>query len=94
MDSMTQNECIECGWLIPEELADKLSNGESIFCEDCGTEIGTVESQLEHDKSLPKANEKMKKAYSTMKTKTFNFKTKVLKAKVKLKKYIEKYKEK
>ena len=91
---MTQKECIECGWTIPEELVEKLSNGESIYCEVCGSEIGLIEPKTEQEQALPLGNEKLKKAYSTMKSKTFNFKTKVLKAKVKLKEYVDKYKEK
>jgi len=93
MDILTQKECKECGWLIPQELIEKLSNGESIYCEDCGADIGLIESEPEEEKPIPHANEKLKKAYSNMKSKTFNFKTKVIKAKERLKKYIDKYKE-
>lgn len=86
--------CQECGWIIPKELGEKFSIGESIYCEECGAEIGVEELEPEQLKPVSQANEKLKKAYSTMKSKTFNFKTKVIKAKVNLKKYIEKYKEK
>ena len=93
MDQMTQKECIECGWTFPEELIEKLSNGESIYCEECGAENDLNAYITNQDEPIPKSNEKFKKAYTTMKSKTFNFKTKVLKAKEKLKKYIDKYKE-
>ena len=93
MDQLTQKECKECGWRFPEELIEKLSIGESIYCEECGSENDLNAKTISQDEPIPISNEKLKKAYTSMKSKTFNFKTKVLKAKEKLKKYIDKYKE-
>ena len=92
MDQLIQKECQECGWIIPEELGEKFSIGESIYCEGCGAEIRVEDPEPEQLIPVSQANEKLRKAYSTMKSKTFDFKTKVIKAKEKLKKYIEEYK--
>ncbi|MHA1488403.1 MAG: hypothetical protein ACTSRI_01965 [Promethearchaeota archaeon] len=31
--------CKECGWVVPQELIQNISNGKSIYCERCGSEI-------------------------------------------------------